>query len=148
MEDKSLGGSGYRQRSQHRLGRLWRHRRRWLESAEPSAAVWGIRGWATELGGADGHDNKPRSHKREKENGSCPTTAKGDAVSGQTLRGSENYSRWSLSWEWRASLIAQVIKNPPAVQEILVWFLGREDPLEKGQATRSSILGLPLWLSW
>ena len=27
-------------------------------------------------------------------------------------------------------------------------FLGHEDPLEKGQATHSSILGLPLWLSW
>ena len=26
--------------------------------------------------------------------------------------------------------------------------LGREDPLEKGQATHSSILGLPWWLSW
>ena len=26
--------------------------------------------------------------------------------------------------------------------------LGREDPLEKGQATHSSVLGLPLWLSW
>ena len=27
-------------------------------------------------------------------------------------------------------------------------FLGWEDPLEKGQATHSSVLGLPLWLSW
>ena len=31
----------------------------------------------------------------------------------------------------RASLIAQLIKNPPAMQETLVLFLGREDPLEK-----------------
>ena len=30
------------------------------------------------------------------------------------------------------------------MQETPVWFLGREDPLEKGQATHSSILGLPL----
>ena len=44
----------------------------------------------------------------------------------------------------RASLRAQLVKNPPATQETLVWFLGREDPLEKGQATHSSILGLPL----
>ena len=29
------------------------------------------------------------------------------------------------------------------MQEIPVWFLGQEDPLEKGQATHSSILGLP-----
>ena len=32
----------------------------------------------------------------------------------------------------RASLIAQLVKNPPAMQEIPVPFLGREDPLEKG----------------
>ena len=31
-----------------------------------------------------------------------------------------------------ASLIAQLVKNPPAVQETPVRFLGREDPLEKG----------------
>ena len=49
------------------------------------------------------------------------------------------------SW---ASLIAQLVKNLPAMQETPVWFLGQEDLLEKGQATHSSILGLPLWLSW
>ena len=32
----------------------------------------------------------------------------------------------------RASLIAQLVNNPPAMQEILGQFLGREDPLEKG----------------
>ena len=31
-----------------------------------------------------------------------------------------------------ASLIAQLVKNPPAMQETLVRFLGRKDPLEKG----------------
>ena len=31
-----------------------------------------------------------------------------------------------------ASLIAQVVKNMPAMQETLVQFLGLEDPLEKG----------------
>ena len=35
-----------------------------------------------------------------------------------------------LSAFW-ASLVAQLIKNPPAMQETLVWFLGWEDPLEK-----------------
>jgi len=43
----------------------------------------------------------------------------------------------------RASLIAQLIKKLPAMQETPVLFLGREDPLEKGQATHSTILGLP-----
>ena len=32
----------------------------------------------------------------------------------------------------RASLIAQLVKNPPLMQETLVRFLGQEDPLEKG----------------
>ena len=39
-----------------------------------------------------------------------------------------------------ASLIAQLVKNPPAMQETLVRFLGREDPLEEGVATHSSTL--------
>ena len=34
-----------------------------------------------------------------------------------------------------ASLVAQMVKNPPAMQETSVQFLGREDPLEKEQAT-------------
>ena len=48
----------------------------------------------------------------------------------------------------QTSLIAQLVKNPPAMQETLVRSLGQEDPLEKGKATHSSILGFPLWLSW
>ena len=40
----------------------------------------------------------------------------------------------------RASLIAQLVKNPPSMPETLVPFLGGEDPLEKGKATHSSIL--------
>ena len=35
----------------------------------------------------------------------------------------------------RAALIAQLVKNLPAIQETLVPFLGWEDPLEKGKAT-------------
>ena len=40
----------------------------------------------------------------------------------------------------RASLVAQMVKNPPATQETQVQSLGWEDPLENGQATHSSIL--------
>jgi len=40
----------------------------------------------------------------------------------------------------RASLVAQSVKNLPAVQETWVRSLGREDPLEKEMATHSSIL--------
>ena len=39
-----------------------------------------------------------------------------------------------------ASLVAQMVKNPPAVWDTHVQSLGREDPLEKGMATHSSIL--------
>ena len=39
-----------------------------------------------------------------------------------------------------ASLIAQMVKNLPAVQETWVLSLGSEDPLETGRATHSSIL--------
>ena len=40
----------------------------------------------------------------------------------------------------RASLVAQAVKNLPAMQETWVQSLGQEDPLEKGMATHSSIL--------
>ena len=36
--------------------------------------------------------------------------------------------------------MAQIVKNPPVVQETWVRSLGQEDPLEKGMATHSSIL--------
>ena len=38
------------------------------------------------------------------------------------------------------SLVAQLVKNVPAVQETPVRFLGQEDPLEKEMATHSSTL--------
>ena len=40
----------------------------------------------------------------------------------------------------RAPLVAQAVKNPPAMQETWVLSLGQGDPLEKGMATHSSIL--------
>ena len=43
-------------------------------------------------------------------------------------------------------MVAQMVKNPPAMQEIQVQSRGREDLLEKGMATHSSILA---WtISW
>ena len=38
------------------------------------------------------------------------------------------------------SLVAQMVKNLPAMQETRVWTLAREDPLEKGMASHASIL--------
>ena len=43
-----------------------------------------------------------------------------------------------------ASLEAQMIKNLPAVWEIQLQSLSQEDPLEKGMATHSSVLGVSL----
>ena len=45
----------------------------------------------------------------------------------------------SSSVPW-ASLVAQMVKNLPAMQETRVQSLGREDPLDKGMATHSIIL--------
>ena len=39
-----------------------------------------------------------------------------------------------------ASLVTQLVKNPPAIQETSVPFLGWEDPLEEGMATHCSVL--------
>ena len=41
-----------------------------------------------------------------------------------------------------ASLVAQLVKNPPAMRETWVQFLGWEDPLEKGTATQIQFSGL------
>ena len=46
---------------------------------------------------------------------------------------------YPLQYTW-ASLVAQLVKNPPAMQGTWVRSLGWEDPLEKGKATHSSIL--------
>ena len=48
----------------------------------------------------------------------------------------------------QASLVAQLVKNLPAMEETPVQFLGQELPLEKGEATQSSVVGLPWWLRW
>ena len=40
----------------------------------------------------------------------------------------------------KASLVAQMVKNPPAMRETWVRSLGQEDLLEKGMATHFSIL--------
>ena len=46
---------------------------------------------------------------------------------------------YPLQYSW-ASLVAQLVKNPPAMQGTWVQYLGFEDPLEKGMATHPSIL--------
>ena len=72
-----------------------------------------------------------------------------DCLSTATLQ----FQSWFVCIPWRpvleivaayvmagASLVAQSVKNLPAMQETWVWSLGGEDPLEKEMATYSSIL--------
>ena len=55
---------------------------------------------------------------------------------------------YPLQYSW-ASPVAQLLKNPPAMQETWVRSLGWEDPLEKGKATRSRILAWRIpWTIW
>ena len=59
------------------------------------------------------------------------------------IAGSGRYARegigYPLQYSW-ASLVAQLVKNVPAMQETSVQSLDWEHPLEKGTATHSSIL--------
>ena len=49
------------------------------------------------------------------------------------MDGTKWVSLFGLCYRYiRAFLVAQLVKNPPAMQETLVQFLGQEDPLEKG----------------
>ena len=54
-------------------------------------------------------------------------------------RSPEEGKGYPLQYFW-ASLVAQLVKKPPAMWETWVQSLGWEDPLEKGKATHSSIL--------
>ena len=47
---------------------------------------------------------------------------------------------YPLQYSW-ASLVTQMVKNPPAIRETWVRSLGWEDPLEESMTTHSSILG-------
>ena len=58
--------------------------------------------------------------------GRCPGEGNGNPLLYSCLENSTDRGAW-----W-ASLVAQMIKNLPAMQETLVQFLGQEDPLGKG----------------
>ena len=55
---------------------------------------------------------------------------------------------YQFQYSW-ASLVDQLVKNPPAMWVTWVRSLGWEDPLEKGKATHSSILAWRIpWTVW
>ena len=69
-----------------------------------------------------------------------------------SIPGSERSSRegidYPLLYSW-ASLVAQLVKNQPTMQETWVQSLGWEDPLENRKATHSSILACRIpWTVW
>ena len=63
-------------------------------------------------------------------------------------RSSEERIGYPVQYSW-ASLVAQLVKNPPAIRKTWVRSLGWEDPLKKGKAAHSSILAwrmsIPAW---
>ena len=54
---------------------------------------------------------------------------------------------YPLQYSW-ASLVAQLVKNPPAMWETWVRSVSWEGPLEKGKATHSSILAWKIPGTW
>ena len=79
-------------------------------------------------------ERKSRSSSLFKENNCCMSKMREKLV----LVTKES-SYLGHPWLSRASLMSQTVKNPPALQETWVRSLGREDPLENGVATHSSI---------
>ena len=54
---------------------------------------------------------------------------------------------YPLQYSW-ASLVAQLVKNPPVMQETLVRFLGWEDSAGEGIDYTLQYSWASLWLSW
>ena len=69
----------------------------------------------------------------------CSVNATFLSTGNQTIPTTGFAGHWLYQAGW-ASPVAQLVKNLPAVQETWVRSLGWEDPLEKGMATRPSIL--------
>ena len=97
---------------------LWKCCLHWLELFYCNKRGGGGRG----EGGREGERKERREWGKEKENDS------------------RNHEFYSACNDSGASLVAQMVKYLPAMQETQVWSLGWEDPLEKGMATHSSIL--------
>ena len=89
------------------------------------------------------------SHKIWKVNNAFPATGQWDRVKyiylekwywQQKQNSANNTQKVSPGCSLKNSPVTGMVKNPPAVQENWVQFLGWEDPLEEGMATHSSIL--------
>ena len=69
-----------------------------------------------------------------------------DTIHGENVLLASSRPVETTLYTWDASLVAQLVKTLPTMQETPVWFLGWEDPLKEGMATHSNILA---WrISW
>ena len=66
--------------------------------------------------------------------GRSPGGVRGNPLQNSGLEGPMDRGVWQATVHrvTKASLVAQLVKNPPAIQKTLVRFLGGEDPLENG----------------
>ena len=60
----------------------------------------------------------------------------------ETFKGETIFKMYFSKLRYGVSLVAQTVRNPPAMQETQVHSLGWEDPPEKGMTSHSSILAL------
>ena len=58
----------------------------------------------------------------------------------ETFKGETIFKMYFSKLSYGVSLVAQIVRNPPAMQETQVHSLGWENPLEKGMTNHSSIL--------
>ena len=65
-------------------------------------------------------------------------------LNSQTILSPVKYLLTSDRLEFKASLVAQSVKNPPAMEETWILSLGQEDPLEKELATHFFIIALEI----
>ena len=82
--------------------------------------------------------HKSVSNRWGRENEAIKTVRGSGFASGKGCQNSFNFLEEDR--KLRASLVVHLVKNPLAMQETPVQFLGWEDPLEKGEAAHSSIL--------
>ena len=115
-------------------GKNWRQK-------EKGAAKNEMVGWHNLLNGHEfeqtSGDSEGFLHSSVGKESTCNAGNSG-SISGSGRSAAEGIS-YLFQYSW-ASLVAQLVKNPPAMQETWVWSLGWEKSLEKGKATHSSIL--------
>ena len=103
-----------------------------------------LAGHSCPLGGPE-----PRRKEAGLEGGWLGTRRTGPGVEFGVGGGEEGRHPVGWLFSHATSLVAQLVKSPPLMQETWVRSLGWEDPLEKGNATHSSILAWRIpWTVW